>query len=86
MRINSNRSDSLIANTAAATSPAAKPSAAKNRDETSVLSAAKQGLQASPEIDMAKVQEIRAALLRGELNFDADKVAALMQRYHGGRA
>lgn len=86
MRINSNRSDPLIPAAAAAVSPVVKPAAPKVATETSALSAARQSLQAGPEIDLAKVREIRDALLRGELNFDADKVASLMQKYHGGRA
>lgn len=84
MRINSKLSEAIITSTPA--SPVAKPSVAKTIDATSTLGVAKQALQAGPEIDMAKVQEIRDALLRGEINFDADKVAGLMQKYHGGLA
>ncbi|MFC7419106.1 flagellar biosynthesis anti-sigma factor FlgM [Iodobacter arcticus] len=84
MRINSNRSEVII--TATPASPVAKSAAPKTIDATSTLGIAKQALQAGPEIDMAKVQEIRNALLRGEIHFDADKVAGLMQKYHGGLA
>jgi negative regulator of flagellin synthesis FlgM len=38
-----------------------------------------------PEIDAARVAEIRAALERGELGFDAGKLAQLIERYHGSR-
>jgi negative regulator of flagellin synthesis FlgM len=84
MRINSNRSEAIITSTTA--SPVAKPAAPKMADATSTLGVAKQALQAGPEIDMVKVQAIRDALQRGEINFDADKVAGLMQKYHGGLA
>ena len=36
-----------------------------------------------PEIDEARVAQLREAYQRGELKFDAGKLAALIQRYHG---
>jgi negative regulator of flagellin synthesis FlgM len=38
-----------------------------------------------PEVDEAKVAAVREALARGEIQFDAAKLAGLIARYHGGR-
>lgn len=50
-----------------------------------LLATARAQLQQMPEIDAARVAEIRAALERGELGFDAGKLAQLIERYHGSR-
>ena len=42
-------------------------------------------LAAMPDIDAARVAEIKAALARGEINFDPKKIAGLVMRHHGGR-
>ncbi|WP_434634455.1 flagellar biosynthesis anti-sigma factor FlgM [Chromobacterium sp. CV08] len=42
-------------------------------------------LQAMPEIDQARVDEVRAALARGEVRFDPRRLAELIEQYHGGR-
>ncbi|OHX11461.1 flagellar biosynthesis anti-sigma factor FlgM [Chromobacterium sphagni] len=42
-------------------------------------------LQAMPEIDQAKVDAVRAALARGEVRFDPQRLAGLIEQYHGGR-
>ncbi|KAF7599960.1 MAG: flagellar biosynthesis anti-sigma factor FlgM [Candidatus Dactylopiibacterium carminicum] len=56
---------------------------------TSAQSAGLQQAQASlaglPEVDQAKVAALRDALARGELPFDPAKLAALIDRYHGGK-
>jgi negative regulator of flagellin synthesis FlgM len=52
---------------------------------SSVLQPARAALQALPEIDVAKVQSLRDALARGEIRFDPERVARLIQRFHGGR-
>ncbi|QPF74158.1 flagellar biosynthesis anti-sigma factor FlgM [Roseateles sp. DAIF2] len=49
-----------------------------------VLQPAKAALQGLPEIDQAKVDALREALARGEISFDADRLAQLIQRFHGG--
>jgi negative regulator of flagellin synthesis FlgM len=36
-----------------------------------------------PDIDHAKVAALRDALAKGELPFDANKLAGLIQRFHG---
>lgn len=63
-----------------ATAPAAPPALA-----SSVLAGAKADLAAMPEIDQAKVDALRDALARGEISFDAARLATLIQRFHGGR-
>ncbi|MCD0492715.1 flagellar biosynthesis anti-sigma factor FlgM [Chromobacterium violaceum] len=42
-------------------------------------------LRAMPEVDQSRVDEIRAALARGEVRFDAQRLAGLIEQYHGGR-
>jgi negative regulator of flagellin synthesis FlgM len=39
-------------------------------------------LRAMPDIDQTRVAELRDALARGELPFDARKLAALIEKYH----
>lgn len=48
-----------------------------------LLRTARAKLQDMPEVDAAKVAEVRAALERGEIDFDAAKLAQLIARYHG---
>lgn len=66
--------------TAAAPAAAAAPAL-----QSAVLHPAQQALAALPEIDPAKVQALRDALAKGEIRFDAERLAALVQRFHGGR-
>lgn len=54
--------------------------------QSAVLQQAKEAMQALPEIDQAKVNALREALARGELPFDAGKLAGLIDRYHGTRS
>ncbi|QRR33615.1 flagellar biosynthesis anti-sigma factor FlgM [Hydrogenophaga sp. YM1] len=51
--------------------------------QSGVLGPAMQALREMPEIDEARVAQLREAYQRGELRFDAGKLAALIQRYHG---
>lgn len=53
--------------------------------ESSTLQPAKAALAEMPEIDQAKVDTLREALARGEITFDAGRLAKLIQRFHGGR-
>ncbi|MFC4762312.1 flagellar biosynthesis anti-sigma factor FlgM [Dyella koreensis] len=39
--------------------------------------------QTAPEFDVGRVAEIKAAMQRGEIRFDADRVAALIMSVHG---
>ncbi|WP_199030125.1 flagellar biosynthesis anti-sigma factor FlgM [Ralstonia sp. ASV6] len=55
----------------------------KTRDREAI-EAARAALDRTPEVDAARVAEIRAALQAGEIRFDAAKLAGVIQRYHGG--
>ncbi|GAA0758935.1 flagellar biosynthesis anti-sigma factor FlgM [Ideonella azotifigens] len=71
-------------------SPAAPVGASAAADtaaplQSDALAPAMQALDAMPEIDSARVAELRDALARGEIKFDADRLAGLVQRFHNGR-
>lgn len=65
----------------------AAPAAAGGGGElqSAVLQPAMAALKAMPEIDHAKVAALREALARGEIPFDAAKLAGLIERHHGSR-
>ena len=46
---------------------------------------AAKALAAMPDFDAARVAELRDALAKGELPFDAGRLAGLIQRFHAGR-
>ena len=54
--------------------------------QSAVLQPALAALRDMPEIDHARVAELRDALAKGELPFDAGKLAGLIERFHGSRA
>ena len=60
----------------------ATPAAALQSD---VLKPAADALSALPDFDAARVAELRDALSKGELSFDASRLAGLIQRFHGGQ-
>ncbi|RTL25135.1 MAG: flagellar biosynthesis anti-sigma factor FlgM [Rhodocyclaceae bacterium] len=69
--------------------PAVAPAASATEQaplQSAALQQAKEALQAMPEIDRAKVDALRDALAKGELPFDASKLAGLIDRYHGSRS
>jgi negative regulator of flagellin synthesis FlgM len=68
---------------AADSAPAAAAAAAPLQAET--LQPAKDAMAAMPEIDHARVAELRDLLAKGELPFDAARLAGLIQRFHGGK-
>jgi negative regulator of flagellin synthesis FlgM len=73
---------------ASAAAPAAAPVApaiATDTLESSVLQPAQSALKALPDFDAAKVAELRDALSKGELPFDAGRLAGLIQRFHGSQ-
>ena len=72
--------ESATAVTAGASS--AKPAAAL---QSEVLQPAMAALNAMPEIDSERVAELRDLLAKGELPFDAGRLAGLIQRFHGGK-
>jgi negative regulator of flagellin synthesis FlgM len=76
-----------VPETAAAKSDAAasaSPAAAEL--QSAVLQPAVAALRDMPDIDHAKVAALRAALAKGELPFNASKLAGLIERFHGGRS
>jgi negative regulator of flagellin synthesis FlgM len=54
--------------------------------QSDVLQPALAALRDMPEIDHAKVAELRDALARGEVRFDAARLAGLIQRFHGAKS
>jgi len=54
--------------------------------ESALLEPAQSALRALPDFDAARVAELRDALSKGELPFDAGRLAGLIQRFHGGQA
>lgn len=71
----------------AAAAPAAPSAAAESSAplQSEVLQPAAKALAALPDFDAARVAELRDALAKGELPFDAGRLAGLIQRFHGGR-
>lgn len=53
--------------------------------QAATLGPAQAALEAMPEIDNARVAAVRDALARGEIQFDAKRLAGLIERFHGGR-
>lgn len=43
-------------------------------------------LAALPEIDQSRVAALKEAIVRGEMPFDAAKLAGLIERYHRSRS
>lgn len=68
---------------ASATAGTAAPASAGASPTAALLGTARAALQQMPEIDAAKVAQVREALERGEIRFDAGKLAQLIERYHG---
>jgi negative regulator of flagellin synthesis FlgM len=68
---------------AAAPSPApAGTSSGSEALQSVVLQPALAALREMPDIDQAKVAQLRDALAKGELPFNAGKLAALIESYH----
>ena len=67
---------------APAAAPVASP-AGNDALESAVLQPAQKALGALPDFDAARVAELRDALAKGELPFDAGRLAGLIQRFHG---
>ena len=68
----------------AVAAPAEAASSAAAPLQSDVLQPAAQALRAMPDFDAARVAELRDALAKGELPFDAGRLAGLIQRFHGG--
>jgi negative regulator of flagellin synthesis FlgM len=50
--------------------------------ESAILEPALAEIRELPEVDQAQVAALRDSLARGEIPFDALKLAALIERYH----
>lgn len=74
-----------VQETSSAATAAAMPAASGSERQSAVLQAARTALREMPEIDEAKIAAVRDALARGDIQFDASKLAGLISRYHGGR-
>ncbi len=62
------------------------PAAASDKPlQTAGMQEAMSALAEMPEIDQARVDAMRDAIAKGEIRFDANKLAGLITRYHGGR-
>ena len=82
----STSSVSIAPQVGGAAAPAAAPVAAPAGNdalESAVLQPAQKALGALPDFDAARVAELRDALAKGELPFDAGRLAGLIQRFHG---
>lgn len=94
MRVANNGSAPALSGTGApgeTSTPAAAPASAgpalqAATLESEVLKPAQAALAALPEIDQDKVAALRDALAKGEIRFDAERLAQLIQRYHGGHS
>ncbi len=49
------------------------------------LARAREALRDAPEVDLERVEAVRAAIARGEVRFDADRLAGLIEQFHGSR-
>jgi len=86
MKISSASTPSVSIAPQAGAAPAPAPvSAPAGTDalESAVLQPAQKAMKALPDFDAARVAELRDALAKGELPFDAGRLAGLIQRFHG---
>ncbi|GGC74560.1 flagellar biosynthesis anti-sigma factor FlgM [Undibacterium terreum] len=75
-------SEAVSGNSAATVS--ATPAAAADAPlQSAVLQPALAAMRDMPDIDHAKVAALRDALAKGEMPFNASKLAGLIQRFHG---
>jgi negative regulator of flagellin synthesis FlgM len=74
-----------VTETAAPEAPKKAAPAAGSALQSSVLQGAVAAMKDMPDFDHAKVAMLRDALAKGELPFDAGKLAGVIQRFHGGQ-
>lgn len=67
---------------ASSSEPGISASASRVELEYKVLEPALKALREMPDVDAARVAQLRDALARGELPFNATRLAALIERYH----
>ena len=73
------------AEAASSVAPGASSAGPKAALQSEVLQPAMAALREMPDIDSARVAELRDLLAKGELPFDAGRLAGLIQRFHGGK-
>ena len=74
-----------VTESAAPEAPRAAAPAASTALQSAVLQPAMAAMKELPDFDQAKVTMLRDALAKGELPFDAGKLAGMIQRFHGGQ-
>lgn len=77
------RASEVGANEAPAPTPVPSGEGAAPALESAILQPALAAMRDMPEIDHAKVASLRDALAKGEIPFNAVKLAGLIQRFHG---
>lgn len=77
------KADGVSNNSVAPTKIAMSSTEAKSELQSSVIQPPLASISSMPDMDHAKIAELRAALARGEISFNATRLAALIQRYHG---
>jgi negative regulator of flagellin synthesis FlgM len=89
MRISTSTPGGVAVQTVADTAPAepvraTAPAAGQGELQSAVMQPALQAMKDMPDIDHERVAQLRDALAKGELPFDAGKLAGLIQRFHRG--
>jgi negative regulator of flagellin synthesis FlgM len=74
-----------VTETAPQEAPRSAAPAASPALQSAVLQPAMAAMKDMPDFDQAKVAMLRDALAKGELPFDAGKLAGMIQRFHGGQ-
>ncbi|HEY4066964.1 MAG TPA: flagellar biosynthesis anti-sigma factor FlgM [Burkholderiaceae bacterium] len=64
----------------------ASSAASAGPSQSAALAPALAALRKMPDIDLAKVDQLRDALAKGEMPFDPAKLAGLIKRFHGGHS
>ncbi|GGB87110.1 hypothetical protein GCM10011572_06430 [Pseudoduganella buxea] len=87
MRISSGAPGSMAVQTVTDSAPAdtvrAPARVAGETLQSAVMQPALQAMKEMPDMDHEKVAMLRDALAKGELPFNANKLAGLIQRFHG---
>ncbi len=87
MRISSGAPGSVVVQTVTEAAPAdtvrAPARVAGETLQSAVMQPALQAMKEMPDMDHEKVAMLRDALAKGELPFNANKLAGLIQRFHG---
>jgi len=70
----------------AAAAPTAASAANAGPLQSAALAPALTALRKMPDVDLAKVDQLRDALAKGQVPFDPAKLAGLIKRFHGGHS